>query len=262
MISAHLDKESMQKLNQNIGLFVRYLNVSSEDIVRQTTKQIADAMTHSTPPYVINPGQVPTTTLAGKKRGEERIRIDILKIIKPVQDVFGRQPKEEGIAKLIRRRNTAGMTEVLSGIKGISNPKIIPFTETLHTNFRGSGRYRPKYATNDFTWDRSKTHSYVKQVQSRVGYSKSGWHMAAVAYGAKPIEWLARHFSYTKGWFIEDKRKDLFATTMSNTAPELNRHRTEYNKAIVSLGHRMLKDFEIKLNYLIKTGKLNKDASA
>jgi len=256
MITAHLDKESMQKINNNLGLFVRYLNYTTEDIIKQTTKQIAEALTHSTPPYVIKPGTAPTTNLAGKRAGENAIKRDIINTIKPVQDVFGNKPKEKSIAKLIRRRKTEGMLEVLKNIKGIKNPQIIPFSESVHLQARGSGRYREKKPRSTFTWDRKQTHDYIKKVQARVGLSKAGWHLTAVAYGAKPIEWLARHFGYAKAWFVEHKANNQFATTMSNTAPELNRHRGEYNKAIASLADRMLKDFYAKLNYLIKQGKI------
>ncbi len=256
MIAAELDMSALQKLNQNIGLRVRYLGVVAEDSVKQMVGNLADVLTHSTPPYVINAGSVPKTDLAGKKRGEDKVRIDILRLIKPVQDVFGKKPKNERIAKMIRRRDTEGMIKVLSTIKDIKNPKIVPFDESYHTSHRGNGRYRVRKTAGTFTWDRTATHAYVKEVQARVGFSKSGWHFTAVAYGKAPIGWVARHFPYTKGWFLEHKGSGVFSVTISNTAPDLSRHKGEYNKAVVSLGHRMMKDFETRLNYLIKTGKI------
>jgi hypothetical protein len=81
MIKISIDKNSLNHLNTTAGLMQKYLGMTQREIVQQNTKLIAEDMTNRTPPYVIKPGSNPSTNLAGKKAGEERIRMDILKML-------------------------------------------------------------------------------------------------------------------------------------------------------------------------------------
>ena len=254
MIMAELNKDSLARINSEIGMFVKGLNIEMEVILKQTVKQMAEALCNSTPPYKIITGGAPTTNLEGKKLGEKAVKRDLTRLIKPVQDCFPKGVKDKKVSDIINRRKTEQALPILRSFPGSgTEAKILPFSEDLHKKNVGTGRYYVKKGTGTYTWDKTKANAYTKLVQSRVGYSKSGWHLVAVAHGAREIGWLSRHFPYSKGWFLNiHQGKGIESISFQNTAPQLRRHIPEYNKALNSLAGRMSKDFQTKMKYLLR----------
>lgn len=124
--------------------------------------------------------------------GRAAVNRDIRKTMRP----FEPAARNKSLAKVIATRNVAAFNVIASRVKNgpMAGARAVAFSPTVHTSQRNSrGRVNGGTGNVVLGSDSALLRKYITEVQSRVGYAKSGWLKALLLTGGDAPSYVARH---------------------------------------------------------------------
>ncbi len=205
----------------------------------------------------------------GKAAGEMAVRIDIRKAVSDkssLHELFEKTKKEKlrkNLINLLETGNYEVLAVVMSKCKLIISPDRLKMLngsgeiKEAHQSSRSKRTGRSFIRKGSFNVSTSELGGYIKEVQKRVGYSKSGWAECARAIGgvkgdgARGIPaWAKRQRG--NNWSVKDNSSDKNNPhfIMTNTTPWINRLIDEaaQNGACWEAREKMIKALNMAFN--------------
>lgn len=181
-----------KKLNEALTELAKAANVGLGPIVKEESRYLVQLFIKFTPPKT-------------RMQGRKAIEVDLQKAVGLLdQNSFGKAREDVRLPmrELIRRRDNVTLQEAMREMDG--NQWIVKaMTPADHVSKRNRyGRVRRKSYV--MTTDAGTYRRYLRDVQSRVGWTASGWIPAAKATGAKYKKFSDRFGSasgYVNFWF-------------------------------------------------------------
>lgn len=236
-------QESLDKFNGVMRAYVTELNQEVQKTMVQSAKALTEQLMEETPPYVKEKGN---NTLEAKKVGERAIRLNLMKSVTPINDVFGGEVKNKNVRKIIKRKDYKAMQDVFDNSTGkMKRWKVKTFEPALHT----LGNRKKKFVA---TFETKRWNDYLKILQSRVGYMKAGWGYTIRALGGSVPAWIGRCIPFTKGGMESKFDGDKSFIKFWNGTPTIKKFEGRFNNAIDRLTERMLQSLKIKMEYISK----------
>lgn len=147
----------------------------------------------------------PPKTLA---QGRAAVSRDIRKTMRPFDPAAVRS---EGIQEIVDKKDIEGYNIVAARVKSgpMAGTRAIPFNPHEHTGLRTKyGRVGRDTKRVVLGSDAGLLSRYIKDVQSAVGFAKSGWSAALQLVGGKrPAAFVSRHG--TAGGRVVDDRRNI-----------------------------------------------------
>lgn len=186
---------SWQKLNAALSLYQTEFGKTLKEIIPQQTKLLAHELMDQTPPW---PNGTDGTSKTGEAVGKAAVERDIARAVTRKDILLKGQTTDNTLDKLFKRRDYTKINERISHYPQLKKWTAVPFDEQLHLRTRRyKGHMKEQFK---FTPDVNKHKQYVKKIQDRVGYVKSGWAFIAHQFGDNTIpKWVSKHYAYTKG---------------------------------------------------------------
>jgi hypothetical protein len=162
-------------------------------VVRQQARLVAEKVMKVTPPVKRGGG------MSEKKKGEAAVTRDVNKVF---ADLGGTKWENESLDKMWRAGNFEGVKAALENSPNYHDmpiakyERVFPYPiKNIHQSARGNKpRSVPKNWTTRYAVGAKGTEKkYIRDVQSHVGKSKSGWLAAIVKLGGRAPAWVSRH---------------------------------------------------------------------
>ena len=185
---------STERWNRNLALLAQTLGENMTETLNEEFPLLLYKIIDFTPP----------NTLA---QGRQAVASDISKVMRPFDPA---NVKTEGIREIVERQDIAAFNIVAQRAKSgyMHGARAIPFDSAYHIaertdRGRVGGKDRNQVVLGA---DAGLLKKYVRAVQDRVGYAKSGWLKALHAVGGVAQGFVEKHG--TGGGDMIDNRKD------------------------------------------------------
>ena len=179
------------------------LGKTEAEFLKQQGRLLLDDLVHMTPPFIrgsSGKGITSQSYALQRKVGENAVKRDIKKVFRPFSPL-GRYLARKSTDKHMQQRIAdyaadGNLTAIRTIVKDMLGQKtdvrreVEPALQMVRRNKKG--RVSSDYPIT-FILNERQLKSYIKEVQSHVGFSKSGWARAAQALGYKMPNWITRH---------------------------------------------------------------------
>ena len=180
----------------SMNTLVKELNADAVLLLKEEMRLLLRDIIRFTPP------------LKGHAQGRNAVTGDLNRNARPLDPQKIEMPR---LAQVIRERKAPAIMAITKNLKGgwggrrmLATQSEIAFRHVRNRN--NYGRVRRDQGNMAFLSDWK---SYLKNVQSRVGYTRAGWLTAAMAVGLKLPSWVTKHCGYAHGGYVAPTERSL-----------------------------------------------------
>jgi hypothetical protein len=183
--------------------------------MRRSARLLAVSLAYSTPPYGAN--------IDARKKGERAVQKDILKVMRPMENirlpfpskvesfkatvqriVTNNKSLRKDLLKAIRDYDIARISGIIQHVPGFSQLNVIGLPDAdLHQKTRNAyGRVSRGWKGRDIVFKSAYLKEYIEKKQQLVGLSKAPWAACALSINADVKNalsgipaWVSRHLS-------------------------------------------------------------------
>lgn len=171
---------STYQWDKNLAILAEVLGKNMKEVINEEFPFLVGKIIDFTPP----------NTLA---QGRQAVATDISKVMRPFNPA---DIKTEGIREIVQRQDIAAFNIVASRAKAgpMMGARAIPFDPAFHITQRTQRGRVGGHDRNQVVLgaDASLLKKYIKAVQDRVGYAKSGWLAALHLVGGTAANYIER----------------------------------------------------------------------
>lgn len=168
------------------------------------------------------------------QQGRAAVSRDIRKTMRPFDPAAIR---DSGLRDVVERKDIAGYNAIAANVKSgpMAGTTAIAFSPEVHTRRRNRiGRVGAASRQVVLGADARSLQTYIKDVQSRVGFAKSGWLAALRLVGGRRAQAFVERQGTAGGRVVDERRDpDNPSITAINSTPWASR-RDEGNRIINS----------------------------
>jgi hypothetical protein len=220
-------------------------HIDMKKYIRAMGKQVAVSLLHRTAPFDI--GKI-TSAAAAEKVGLEAVSNDMDLLWKTPGQVWTYFPGTLGKRLSLYLQNSE-LEKFNDVMKDIKKPwRAQPVESRIHHSLRKNGRIRKVSVYYGATPNDAKL--YKSKIQSRVGWAKSGWGVAAERLGAK-LPAIAKKHPPQAGGFVEVDSRN-YHVILRNTRIRIPNYRERVLLPVLDFrGRAMMRD----IDRIVKGGK-------
>lgn len=191
------------RYRDNLNRFVVELNADGAQLLKEEMRLLLRDILRFTPP----------NSLAQGRAAVER---DLRRVARPLEPGKIQMPR---LAEAVQKKDLPAINAIVARLGGgWGGRTIIAGLDAIRaTHERARNRYGRIGRDLRNLALFSDWRSYLRTVQSRVGYTRSGWLPAARAVGLPQPSWVTRHAGYSSGSYDPPTPDDLTVTAINRS---------------------------------------------